>query len=155
MKKILNLFVICLVSLSFVSCTQSDIESSKEDLLIGHISIESHTLYLDEIEWITDEDKDRIEELELSQQNDMPNGYYIHNPSTDTVSFEITDETIYNFIDWGNDFTSQEADRNYSTTNKSDFIKYLNTYSDDAAKVPFWVEVKDGYIISITEQFVN
>lgn len=48
-----------------------------DDLYIGHISIEKDTLYLDEVEWITDENQDRIKELELSQ-SDMPNGYYIY-----------------------------------------------------------------------------
>lgn len=154
MKRIFILFSICLASLMFVSCTQADEENRNKDLYIGYISIENNTLYLDVVEWITDENKDRIEELKLSQQNDMPNGYYIYNPSTDTVSFKVNEKTIYNFIDWGNDFVSEGEDRNYSTANKDEFIKYLNTYSDKAAKVPFWIEVKDGYIISITEQYV-
>ena len=155
MKKIFIVLLIGLVSITFVSCKQADEDNNNKDLYIGHISIEKNTLYLDEVEWITNENKDRIKELELSQQNDMPSGYYIYNPSLDTVSFEVNEKTVYNFIDWGNDFVGESEDRNYSTTNQEEFIKYLNTYSDKAAKVPFWIEAKDGYVISITEQIVN
>ncbi|WP_432666744.1 hypothetical protein R9X47_10320 [Wukongibacter baidiensis] len=155
MKKVFIVLLIGLVSLMFISCKQANEGSSNKDLYIGHISIEKNTLYLDEVEWITYEDKDRIKELGLSQQNDMPNGYYIYNPSSDTVSFELNEETVYNFIDWGNDFVDENEDRNYSTTNKEEFIKYLNTYSDKGAKVPFWIETKGGYVMRVTEQFVN
>lgn len=153
MKKIFIVLLMGLVSLMVISCKQAD-ENNNKDLYIGHITIEKNTLYLDEIEWITDEDEDRIKELELNQ-DDMPNGYYIYNPSSDTVSFEVNDKTVYNFIDWGNDFVGTSEDRNYSTTNQEEFIEYLNTYSDKAAKVPFWIETKGGYIVTVTEQFVN
>lgn len=41
------------------------------------------------------------------------------------------------------------------TTDKVEFIRYLNTYSDKGVKVPFHIKTKDGYVVSITEQFVN
>jgi hypothetical protein len=110
--------------------------------------------HFDPIEWITSEDTKRIEELDL-QAYDMPNGYYIHNPREDNLAFQVNGDTEYNFIDWGNDFVEVDEDRFYSTTDKGEFIRYLDTYSDRAAKVPFWIETKDGYVLSITEQFVN
>lgn len=154
MKKIITVLLISLISLLIVSCKQDDIDYNNNGLYIGHINIEKDTLYLDEIEWITNENEDRIKELKLTQ-SDMPNGYYMYNPSSDTVSFELIDNAVYNFIDWGNDFVGMNEDRNYSTTSKEDFIEYLNTYVDKAAKVPFWVDIKDGHVISVTEQFVN
>lgn len=109
--------------------------------------------HFDPIEWVTLEDVKRIDELGIPSY-DMPNGYYIHNPRIDILSFEVNEKTVYNFIDWGNDFVAEGEDRKYSTTNKEAFIQYLNTYSDKAAKVPFWIEIKDGYVKSITEQYV-
>lgn len=124
---------------------------------VGFISNfdESYTdlFHFDPIEWITLDDTKRIEELDISSY-DMPNGYYIHNPNVDILSFQVNEKTEYNFIDWGNDFVSQDEDRMYSTTNKEDFIRYLDTYSDKAAKVPFRIETKDGYVKSITEQYL-
>lgn len=50
----------------------------------------------------------------------------------------------------------EDGDRLYTTTKKEEFILHLNeSYSDSpqAQKVPFFIEVKDGKVISITEKF--
>ncbi|WP_166245251.1 hypothetical protein [Paenibacillus turpanensis] len=151
MRKIAGMFLICLVMLICVSCSQSNENTNK---YIGHIRLEENKLYVDEVEWITDENKDRINELKLTEF-DMASGYYIYNPSSDLKSFQINEKTVYSFIDWGTDFVGEDEDRRYSTTKQEEFIKYLNTYSDKAAKVPFWVETKDGYVVSIKEEQVN
>lgn len=126
---------------------------SIEDLYIGHISIEKDTLYLDEVEWITDENQDRIKELELSQ-SEMPNGYYIYNPSTDKMKFKLDEDTEYHFIALESlSFIKEGDDRNYSTTKKEEFLEFLNHVKSDS--VVFWIEIKDGSVVNITEQFVN
>lgn len=126
---------------------------SIEDLYIGHISIEKDTLYLDEVEWITDENQDRIKELELSQ-SEMPNGYYIYNPSTDKMKFKLDEDTEYHFIALESlSFIKEGDDRNYSTTKKEEFLEFLNHVKSDS--VVFWVEIKDGAVVNITEQFIN
>lgn len=126
---------------------------SIEDLYIGHISIEKDTLYLDEVEWITDENQDRIKELELSQ-SEMPNGYYIYNPSTDKMKFKLGENTEYHFIALESlSFIKEGDDRNYSTTKKEEFLEFLNHVKSDS--VVFWVEIKDGAVVNITEQFIN
>lgn len=153
MKKLFTVLLIGLLCLSLISCYQVDEESSNNQLYVGYISFEKNILYLDEVDWITGENKDRIRELKLSE-SDMPDGYYIYNPSADIVSFETNGKTVYNFIDWNNDFVAEGEDRKYSTTNRNEFIKYLNTYSDKASKVPFWIEIKDGCVKSITEQMI-
>ncbi|KGR79039.1 hypothetical protein [Ureibacillus manganicus] len=153
MKKLLTLLILGLVSFVLFSCNQTDVANPNKDLYIGHINIVEDTLILDEVEWITDENQDRITELGLSQ-SDMPNGYYINNPSTDTVSFKIAEDTEYNFVVLQSlSFYKEGEDRNYSTTKKEEFMEFLNNvYSD---KVVFWVEVKDGFVVSIKEQFTN
>lgn len=154
MKKLFVLLLIGIVSLIFASCKPADEVNSNKNTYIGHINIENNTLYLDEIEWITNENKDRIKELGLSQDNDMPNGYYINNPSTDTISFEIAKDTVYSFIATEDlPFTNEGEDRNYSTTKKEEFTEFLKHIQLD--RVVFWVEVKDGNVVSITEQFTN
>lgn len=126
---------------------------SIEDLYIGHISIEKDTLYLDEVEWITDENQDKIKELELSQ-SEMPNGYYIYNPSTDKMKFKLGENTEYHFIALESlSFIKEGDDRNYSTTKKEEFLEFLNHVKSDS--VVFWIEIKDGSVVNITEQFVN
>lgn len=153
MKRLSILLILGLVSLLLFSCNQTDVDEPNKDLYIGHINIVEDTLNLDEVEWITSEDQDRITELGLSQ-SDMPNGYYINNPSTDTVSFKIGEDTEYNFVVLESlSFYKEGEDRNYSTTNKEEFMEFLNNVNSDT--VVFWVEVKDGFVVSIKEQFTN
>lgn len=134
---------------------QNGDDSSVPKLVTGYIVIEGNSLYLDEVEIITREDKERIEELELNA--DMPNGYHIYNEDIEKQTFEITDETTYIFFDYNRLFIKDEdSDRLYTTTKKEEFILHLNeSYFDSppAQKVPFFIEVKDGKVISITEKF--
>jgi len=119
--------------------------------------IEDNLLYLDEVEIIRTEDKERITELKLNQQDDMPSGYYIYNVDTEKQTYELTKETVYSFVDTNLLFVkNKDSVRVYTTTKKEEFLLHLNTsYSDSppAQKVPFFIEVKDGKVISITEKF--
>jgi beta-lactamase regulating signal transducer with metallopeptidase domain len=125
---------------------------------IGHISDFEESgrtrILFDSVEWITLEDTDRIDELEI-EEFDMPNGYYIYNPQNEEIEYEVNENTEYRFIDWGNNFASSDEDRfHYSTKDKEEFSEYLNTYTDKAAKVPFWITIKDGVVQIIEEQYV-
>ncbi|WIV12912.1 M56 family metallopeptidase [Proteiniborus sp. MB09-C3] len=144
-------------SLNLGSIVKSGTDSSMSRLITGYMVIEDNLLYLDEVEIITMEDKARIEELELEQSADMPSGYYIYNADIEKQTFEITNVTTFTFVDYNLLFVKDEdGDRLYTTTKKEEFILHLNeSYSDSppAQKVPFFVEVKDGKVISITEKF--
>lgn len=136
----------------------TDTRETDELTYIGYISgfeeSDGTKLTLDPIEWITLEDTDRINELEI-EEFDMPNGYYIYNPEIDEIEFQVDKNAEYRFIDWGNNFASSDEDRfHYSTKDKEEFIDYLNTYTDKAAKVPFWISIKDGDVQIIEEQYV-
>jgi len=125
---------------------------------IGYISdfekSDGTRITFDSIEWITLEDIDRIDELEI-EDFDMPNGYYIYNPEIEKNKYEVNKNTEYRFIDWGNNFASSDDDRfHYSTIDKEEFVEYLNTYTDKAANVPFWITMKDNAVHIIEEQYV-
>lgn len=153
MKKLFILLFLGLVSLVLFACNQTDVNNNNKDLYIGHINIEEDTLNLDEVEWVTDENQDRIKELGLSQ-SDMPNGYYINNPSTETVSFKITENTEYHFVALESlSFYKEGEDRSYSTTKKEEFMEFLNNVNTD--RVVFWVKVTDDIVVSIKEEFTN
>lgn len=111
-------------------------------------------LELDDFEWITLEDKEKIKALNLSEK-DMPNGYYIHNVSAETLKFDMADEVNYVFYDLGNLYVSKNQDKKYMTSSKEEFKDFLYGGSDMPRKTPFWVEVKDNKVISIKEEFVN
>lgn len=117
--------------------------------MIGYIQIAGDRLTLDEIEFITDEDMERIKELGLTE-NDMPNGYFIMNEDFELNSYRIGN-TTYTYINWG----ETDPDKRIRSTRAAwEFMNYLSTYTDNGAGIPFWVEVMDGEVLSITEQYV-
>lgn len=90
------------------------------------------------IEWIDSDDEARIKELGLTEE-DLISGYYIIDDSEEIIQLKITDETKYQFIDWGNDYTEMGSDRTISTTDESFFIDYLRDYGDMANKYPLFI----------------
>ncbi len=153
-----GLLILCILLLGFGFSACSPASEPDPESLAGYVTLEENTLYLDVVEVITTEDKDRIAELDLSDR-DMPNGYYIHDQDTETKSFELTDETVYTFTDYHLLFVGKpDSDRLYTTTKKEDFIQHLNTSFNNSftgeVPYPLFIEVKDDKVISITEKFI-
>lgn len=101
---------------------------------------------MDTVEWLTLDDTERLKELNIDPDKDMPNGFYIHNPDSNLMFFQTAEDARYNIINWSE-----------STTHKSvsleEFKDYLERYNLDFAPL-FRVVIKDGYVQSITEQYV-
>lgn len=154
MKKIL-IWIVLSLSL-FSGCTSTDRTHIEEtEKYIGYITLyDGVNLELDDFEFIIEKDEERIKELNLSEM-DMPNGYYIYDISDNILKFKITDETEFTFFDSGNIFVSETDDKKYTTVNKDEFKEFLYLGGDKPRKTPFWVEVKNGKVISIKEEFVN
>lgn len=115
--------------------------------------LDGDKLYVDIAEWITPEDTERVRELKLSEQ-DMPDGYYIYNPSGSQTILALTDKTQYRFIDWGRDFVSSD-DLNellIETTDKEKFVYYLGTYENSTPGMPFFIDVENGIVSMIEEK---
>jgi bla regulator protein blaR1 len=150
------LFIAIFIGLlgGFVACSLNDKDLIEDEKLYsGYISLDNDTLALDEFEFITFEDKERMEELNLTDE-DMPNGYYIYNESDDLTYFDITSETEFTFFDLGNLFVKEEDDKKYTTTDKEEFRQFLYG-SDDVPRItPFWINVRGKTVLSVTEQFV-
>lgn len=154
---VIALGVIIAIAVGIGLLANPNINSSMPRLITGYMVIEDDLLYLDEVEIIYREDTERIEELEeLGESITTPSGYNIYNPNADKQTFEITKKTTYTFVDYSFLFLEDGvADRLYTTTNKEEFMLHLDeSYSDSppAQKVPFFIEIKDGKVISITEK---
>lgn len=133
-----------------------DIKINQPESLVGYIAIKDNTLYFNEVEIVEWEDKERVKELGLNEY-DMPNGYAIINKNKGETTFELADEVIYTFTDVNLDFVKDsEGDRLYTTTKKDEFIKHLGKLNDfplSEQNIPFFIEVRDGKVIRITEKF--
>ncbi|MDF2840594.1 MAG: hypothetical protein K0Q99_1366 [Clostridia bacterium] len=128
---------------------EKNISQNQENHLIGYISKfegdkTNATFYLDQIEWLTEDDEERLKELNINT-DDLPNGFYIHNPESNTTYFETTDETQYSIVELGETVSIKSVAI-------EEFTQYLSQYSDYSP--PFRIVTKDGYVQSITEQYL-
>lgn len=133
------------------SATVENFMQTPESRFIGFISnfeIDTYSkpsFHLDQIEWLTSDDTERLEELNIDPDRDMPNGFYIHNPHNYPMFHQVTEDTEYSIIDLEREVT-------HKSVTIEEFVNHLEQFSDFAP--PFWVVTKDGYVQSITEQYV-
>ena len=156
MKKTSLSILLVLCSLSMIGCMASKMQSETETV-VGYMYIEDNKVYLDEIEIITDKDTNKMEELGLTVENDLPNGYYFYNPSNETTMFELSDQTLYTFTDFDLHFVKEEeGNRIYETTRKEEFLEgsYYRDAPLEEQTIPYFLEVNDGKVLSIREEFL-
>lgn len=116
--------------------------------------IDGNKVTLDLAEFIQCTDSERIDELNLSEDSDFPNGYYIYNPDETTAEYILTDDTLYTFIDWNREFTDKDSDMFVMTNSLDTFTKYVNTYEESKPGMPFFFELDGDEVWSITEHYM-
>lgn len=160
-----TLALVVAVSVFAMGCTFTGVDkqpASEEshDIVSAYLTLENGKAYLDEVEIITEEDEDRIEDLGLNIEFDLISGYYIHNEREETMVYELMDETVYRFLDIGQLYTSEEGLK-YETTSLEEFLAGSSYVSNSASensglptgRIPYFVEIEGGNVISITEVF--
>lgn len=146
--------LIIMPSLLLIGCQNAETGNDKTDELCGFLKgIDETRVTIDEAEYITSENSRRMKELNLTEE-DLLSGYYIYNPEEETKEYLLTSDTVYNFIDWGRNFTdSDDPERvNISTTDINAFIIYINTYTNAQPGMPFFLEIDGENVVSITEK---
>ncbi len=112
---------------------------------------QSHTLTLDEIAWITPEETDRLQELNLDADTDFPNGFYIYNETDELVEASFSDMAQCVYLDYENNFEPIETDI-------SDFLQHyeeqFKTNAEIATATPYHIAIEDGEIFYISEQYI-
>ena len=129
------------------SASVEDFMKTPESHFIGYISnfnVDTSSFYLDKIEWLTLDDTERLNQLNIDP-NDMANGFYIHNPDSYPMHCMITTRTQYTVI-------NRDGEATHKPVTIQEFIKYLEQFTDFTP--PFRVITKDGYVQSVIEQYV-
>lgn len=157
---IIIVLAILLVVITLLIIQYSDaLQKSKQEpkFLTGYMFMKENKIDLDEVEIVEIEDTDRIKELGLNIKNHLPNGYYIYNPTVEIESFRLTDSTKYIFTDSNLCFVKEaDSDRLYETTKLEEFIEG-SSYQEsplEEQKIPYFIEICEGKVISITEKFI-
>jgi hypothetical protein len=103
---------------------------------ITNFNTESRTFDFDEIEWVTLQDEDRIKELDI--RNDMPSGFYIYNPDESVRSFSLAENAEFYII----------AGAHHTAVNLPEFVEGFHDYA------PYIIDVMDGKVVKMTEQYL-
>ena len=158
MRKIICFVLFVLLGLSLAGCSRQN----SYQHFVGYINIVGNTLYVDRVEITVLEDFEEWVFFRIEHElfdgarvisaddkiRDMPNGYYIRHLSEEILSFEITDETVFSFVDSKLLFDSgANVDRFYSTTNPDNFLLY------HFPAVPYFIIVHEGKVLAIIESF--
>lgn len=159
MKRCFGLILGMLLLTSAVGCQndqQKQSVSGAYNVYEGYLTVKDNQLIVDNIKFIDLSDKYWIDSLDLTEK-DMPDGYYIYNPSDEKLTFALNEETRYNFYDTGTLFVSEDNEsRMYTTKELSEFLKKFDLGDGELGKTPFKIQVfEDGRVISIEEIFIN
>jgi len=155
--------------------------------LAGQIIIAGSRLYLDEVRvYVTDssppdgmfwlhagenviviagDDNSRLSEFgfyEIAEDGSrnygiFPNGYAIEPLNRDIVVFEITEETIFTFVDTQAQFVDPETNltRRHYTTNLEEFITHRGQQNTPGySTIIVFLQVLGERVISVTEEFL-
>jgi hypothetical protein len=135
------------VEYSFLVPAEDDIRYEHLGFVVSIDAAGTRELVLDPIEWVNQTDTQRIEELNLNPDEDFPSGFYIYNPTKETVSFRLTDQTKYMIIDPATGNTSIPVD-------KTSFYEHLYQSPTFRESIPFFISETGGVIDAIMEQYV-
>lgn len=158
MKKSVIVLVIMTLVFAIIGCSKFEIKQSEieSESLVGYMVIKDNTVYFDEVEIVEAKDKERMAQLGL-RDTDMPNGYIIINQNKEEMIFDLRDGVVFTFTDMDLYFVTEEkGTRLYTTTKKDEFVKHLGKLNDIPLveqKIPYFIDVKEGKIISVTEKF--
>lgn len=114
----------------------------------------------DEIEWVRKNDIKRVEDLKLNNDTDFPNGFYIYNFSIDNVTYKLSKDATFEFLDENKNFSIKKStyDEFIAHHNRffNKFIKPLledENIKDINFFTPYWIEIKNDIVISIKQQY--
>ena len=115
---------------------------SEQLFIINNYELSSKNLVLDEVEWIEETNTDRIEELGLDVEKDLPTGFMIYNETEEEVSVNLAEDAEFFLV-------NQENPSEPRAVDAKEFISYLL-----AVKGPYYVKVKDDVVVKIEEKYM-
>ena len=136
-------FILIFAFLTLSSCTADNKVSDTEEsflVLISELDTEELILKADKIEWIDMSNTERIHELGLDE-DDFPNGFYIHNDSADIESFKISENPSIRIVNWNNLETPEQ-------TNLEGLYERISNY-----EAPYHIRLINDEIVEIIEQY--
>ena len=124
-------------------------ETPKESIATGeqlaniiNYELSTRTLTLDEVEWIEESDTDRIKELELDVEKDLPTGFVVYNETNEEASIKLAEDAEIYLVNQENPSEPREVD-------DKEFISYLV-----GVKGPYTITVEDDEVVKVEEKYM-
>lgn len=111
---------------------------------ITKLNLEEDIFHLDKAELLGLQDVERLEELNIDPEMDMPSGFYVYNPHSYPDGLVLSKETEYLLLQPPNFNT-------HTVASKVDLVEYLREVTYDPL---FNIYTKDGYVTKIEEQYL-
>lgn len=157
MKKSILLLITMVLLVGLIGCTRP---AGKEEVesRVGYIVIDGNDLQFKEIEIVEWEDRDKMDEYNLSDDDMEATGFvFIEKPGS--LNYQLAEEVDYIFTDVHLNFIEEEdGDRIYHTRKKEEFLRHLAEYdlNDiplEEQTIPYFIEISGGKVTSIREEF--
>lgn len=117
-------------------------EATGEKLaFISEFVLSTKSLTIDEVEWIEESDTERIEELGLDVEKDLPTGYIIFNAIKQPVDVKVAEDAKFYIVNPESLSEPKEA-------NEKEFISYLM-----GVPGPYYVTIEDDMIVRVEEKY--
>ncbi len=113
-------------------------------------SFDGMTMVVDPVEYITTDNIDRIAELELNHEFDLPSGYYIHNETEESLVLDVSG-AVFEFVDWNRQFV-RVGGSFYITEDAGEFLQYCGTYEGGIpSNTPFFLKINGNKLLKLKE----
>lgn len=144
-------FVVGDIAADELSLSKGGIEDKFEGTVAGIVKgVSEDGITVDIAEYIDEADKERLKELGVTE-DDMWDGFYIHNPEEELVTWKYSEDAVFTFIDWAGEFTGSLYPIYYTTADLTEFCRYVEPYTDDGWLLLFF-KVEDGTVQYVLER---
>lgn len=143
-------FVVGDLAADALALSKSGIEDKFEGTVAGIVkSVSKDSITVDMVEYIDEDDTKRLKELGVRDE-DMWDGFYIHNPDGELTTWTYSEDAVFTFIDWAGEFTEYPYPLYYTTGSKEEFCQYVEPYTD--GWILLFFKVEDGEVQYVLER---
>ncbi len=108
---------------------------------IVDFELSTKSLIIDEVEWIEESDKERIKELGLDVEKDLPTGFMIYDETQKAESIKLAENAEFFLVNHENIAKPKQVE-------EKEFISYLAV-----GKGPYDLTIEDGQVVKVSEKY--
>ncbi|GAB6086576.1 hypothetical protein [Alkaliphilus crotonatoxidans] len=152
-KNIKAAYILLLIGMFVLTaCTQSTSQQGQNSVktdengeitaYILELNIEENSLLIDPVEWLTPEDEERLNELNLNAARDLPTGFKVHNEVEEKESYPLSTDADLYILDLEDLPREKKVDKEELAVR----IDYQPS--------PYVLKIQEGTIIEVRERYL-